>query len=71
VTFLRRLGAEDASLTPPVLAARVAAHFGVQVHPRSIERVLQRAEKNAAEIRRAMSPGGDGENRRAITQRLP
>lgn len=45
VAFLRRLGAEDASLTPPELTARVAAHFGVQVHPRSIERVLQRAEK--------------------------
>jgi transposase len=45
VAFLLRLAAEEASLTPPELAARVAAHFGVQVHPRSIERALQRAEK--------------------------
>jgi transposase len=45
VAFLLRLGAEDASLTPPELAARVAAQFAVQVHPRSIERALQRAEK--------------------------
>lgn len=45
VALLRRLAAEDAALTPAVLAARVAAHFGVQVHPRSIERALQRAEK--------------------------
>jgi transposase len=45
VTFLLRLAVEDAALTPSALAARVAAHFGVQVHPRSIERALQRAEK--------------------------
>lgn len=45
VAFLLRLAAEEASLTPPELAARIAAHFGVQVHPRSIERALQRAEK--------------------------
>jgi transposase len=44
VAFLLPLAAED-SLTPPALAARVAPHFGVQVHPRSIERALQRAEK--------------------------
>jgi transposase len=45
VAFLRRLWAEEAAPTPAQLAARVTAHFGVQVHPRSIERVLQRAEK--------------------------
>jgi transposase len=45
VAFLRRLCAEEAAPTPAQLAARVTAHFGVQVHPRSIERVLQRAEK--------------------------
>jgi len=45
VAFLLRLADEDAALTSAALAARVAAHFGVQVHPRSIERALQRAEK--------------------------
>lgn len=45
VAFLLHLVAEEASLTPPQLAARVATHFGVQVHPRSVERALQRAEK--------------------------
>jgi transposase len=45
VAFVRRLAAEDTALTPAALAARVAAQFGVQVHPRSIERALQRAEK--------------------------
>jgi len=45
VAFLLRLAAEDAALTPAALATRVAAHFGVQVHPRSIERALQRVEK--------------------------
>jgi transposase len=45
VAFLQRLCADEASLTPAQLATRVVAHFGVQVHPRSIERVLQRAEK--------------------------
>jgi transposase len=45
VAFVRSLCARDASLTPPQLAAQVEAHFGVQVHPRSIERALQRAEK--------------------------
>jgi transposase len=43
--FLRSEYSNDASLTPPALAAQVEAIFGVQVHPRSIERALQRAEK--------------------------
>ena len=45
VAFVLRLAAEDASLRPAELAARLTAHCGVQVHPRSIERALQRAEK--------------------------
>lgn len=45
VAFVRSLFAGDASPTPPELAAQVEAHFGVRVHPRSIERALQRAEK--------------------------
>jgi transposase len=45
VAFVRSLYARDASPTPPELATQVEAHFGVRVHPRSIERALQRAEK--------------------------
>ncbi len=45
VIFLRGEYGTDTSLTPPALAEQVAAHFGVQVHPRSIERALQRVEK--------------------------
>jgi len=45
VRFLRSEYSNDASLTPSELAEQVEAHFGVQVHPRSIERALQRAEK--------------------------
>jgi transposase len=45
VMFLCSEYSNDASLTPSELAEQVEAHFGVQVHPRSIERALQRAEK--------------------------
>ncbi len=45
VMFLHSAYSNDASLTPTELAEQVDAHFGVQVHPRSIERALQRAEK--------------------------
>jgi transposase len=45
VTFLRAERGLDASLKPPELAEQVATHFGVQVHPRSIDRVLQQAKK--------------------------
>ncbi len=45
VTFLRNEYSRDASLTPTALAELVEAHFRVQVHPRSIERALQRREK--------------------------
>jgi transposase len=45
VMFLRSEYSKDASLTPPELAAQVEATFGIQVHPRTIERALQRAEK--------------------------
>jgi transposase len=45
VMFLRSKYSNDGSLTPPALAAQVAAHFAIEVHPRSIERALQRAEK--------------------------
>lgn len=45
VRFLRSAHANDASLSSAQLAAQVAVHFGLHVHPRSIERALQRAEK--------------------------
>jgi transposase len=45
VMYLCSEHGKDASLTPPELAAQVEAAFGVQVHPRSIERALHRAEK--------------------------
>jgi transposase len=45
VLFLRSALLNDASLTPTELAGQIEARFGVQVHPRSIERTLQRAEK--------------------------
>jgi transposase len=45
VMFLRSAYSNDATLTPPELAAQVEMTFGVQVHPRSIERALQRTEK--------------------------
>ena len=45
VAFVRSLSRGDTSPTPPELAAQVEAHFGVRVHPRSIERALQRAKK--------------------------
>jgi transposase len=45
VRYLRNQANKDPSLTPAELAAQLDAHFGLRVHPRSIERALQRAEK--------------------------
>ncbi|MEA3291400.1 MAG: helix-turn-helix domain-containing protein [Pseudomonadota bacterium] len=45
VAFLRGAHQKDSSLTPSELAGQVATHFGAQVHPRSIERALQRTKK--------------------------
>lgn len=45
VAFLQGLLAEDPSCRPADLAARVAQRFGITVHPRSLERALERAEK--------------------------
>jgi transposase len=45
VAFLQTLLAEDPSRRPADLTRRVAEHFGVAVHPRTIERALERAEK--------------------------
>ncbi len=45
VEFLVQLAAEDASLSPLLLAKRVEERFQRKVHPRSIERALQRQKK--------------------------
>lgn len=45
VTFLQQAQARDASLRPVDLAQHVADRFAVTVHPRSIERALERQEK--------------------------
>jgi transposase len=45
VTFLQQARARDASLRPVDLAQHVAQRFAITVHPRSIERALERQEK--------------------------
>ena len=45
VTSLQLARAQDASLRPVDLAQYVAGQFGLTVHPRSIERALERQEK--------------------------
>ncbi|HYK10416.1 MAG TPA: helix-turn-helix domain-containing protein [Gemmatimonadales bacterium] len=45
VDFLERVRAEDASLGSRPLVDRVQKHFGIKVHPRSIERALRRRKK--------------------------
>jgi len=43
--FVRAARAEDAALRAPGLAALVRKRFGIEVHPRSIERALARQPK--------------------------
>jgi transposase len=45
VAFLQELRDTEPSLRAPELARRVAQHFATTVHPRSIERALERQEK--------------------------
>jgi transposase len=45
--YLEALLAEDGSLRPADLVARVAEKFGLRVHPRSIERALARRRRGA------------------------
>ena len=45
VAFLQQVRASDASVRPADLAQQVADRFGLRVHPRSIERALERQEK--------------------------
>lgn len=43
---MRAALAEDPSLRPADLVDRVAGRFGMRVHPRSIERALDRADQS-------------------------
>jgi transposase len=45
MTFIEELRAADRSLTASALAPLVKERFGLEVHPRSIERALRRQEK--------------------------
>ena len=45
VGFLERRRAEDARVSAASLVREVEQHFGVRVHPRSVERALRRQEK--------------------------
>jgi transposase len=45
IVFLQQARARDAALRPVQLAQHVAQRFGTRVHPRSIERALERQEK--------------------------
>ena len=45
VAFLQQARTRDASVRPADLAQQVADRFGLRVHPRSIERALERQEK--------------------------
>ena len=45
MTFVATLRTEDPALSVRALLPRIRARFGLNVHPRSLERALQRAEK--------------------------
>lgn len=45
LSFIEQARVEDTSLDTHALVGLLLERFGVQVHPRSIERVLQRGEK--------------------------
>jgi len=45
LAFLRQARQEDPSLRPAALASRLQEHYGLTVHPRSIERALVRSQK--------------------------
>ena len=45
VEFIKKEMAKDRSLRPPALAQKVEERFGFSVHPRSIERALERHQK--------------------------
>lgn len=45
VEYLRALAASDPALRPAGLAEAVEQRFGIQVHPRSVERALTRSQE--------------------------
>ena len=45
MAFVARLRAEDSALGVRALLPRIHDRFGLDVHPRSLERALRRAEK--------------------------
>jgi hypothetical protein len=45
MTFVGTLRAEDPALSARALLPRIHERFGLEVHPRSLERALRRAEK--------------------------
>ena len=48
--FIDQCRAADSGLRPAELAGRIREHFGVSVHPRSIERALARRAKKGRHI---------------------
>ena len=49
--FVAQQIGEDQTLAWPALVQRIAQHFDLTVHPRSIERALMREKKNLSEPR--------------------
>lgn len=45
MTFVEQLIAEHPTMATHTIAERIEQHFGFSIHPRSIERALQRQEK--------------------------
>jgi len=44
--FIKKSLSEDNTLRAPKVAELVEEHFGFKIHPRSIERALERRKKN-------------------------
>jgi transposase len=59
--FLAQARAAEPSLSAPGLAQQVAKHFGVRVHPRTIERRLRRPEKKRRRSERFRAPPRRGQ----------
>jgi transposase len=59
--FLAQARAAEPALSAPELAQQVAKHFGVRVHPRTIERRLRRPEKKRRRSGRFPAPPRRGQ----------
>ncbi len=57
-TFLEQARLEDSALRASEMARRVAQRFGIEVHPRTIERALARREKKRKRADRTAAAGG-------------